>query len=270
MRKIKEILRLKLNGGLSHRQIVAALGVSLGAVSKAVSLAESEGMTWSLIADLDETDLETRLRPRAAPAKRKRAPPDGGLIHFCPSDSIIYDFSIILVKSDRLLGVNHLDRLRDDPLVGEMNAVLLGLLPEGLGRVGEIAAKDGRLSAAYIEANPGTEWFSFDTSDLTDPMQPIPLGHWDAWVLDGVLDAIPDPVAALEKLRVALPHGFLLISFQNAQHWRCQARLAVGDSDLPLRPRYCRQEMYVLLERAGFRVEAVYPVFSTHPMQNGI
>lgn len=81
MRKIKEILLLKFSGGLSHRQIVAALGVSLGAVSKIVSRAEREGMTWPRIADLDESDIEARLFPKAAPGKRKRAPPDGGLIH---------------------------------------------------------------------------------------------------------------------------------------------------------------------------------------------
>ncbi len=75
MRKIKEILRLKCNGGLSHRQIVAALGVSLGAVSKIVSHAESEGMTWPLISDLDESEIEVRLFPKAAPGKRKRVPP---------------------------------------------------------------------------------------------------------------------------------------------------------------------------------------------------
>ena len=34
MRRTKEVLGLKLDCGLSHRQIVAALGVSLGAVSK--------------------------------------------------------------------------------------------------------------------------------------------------------------------------------------------------------------------------------------------
>jgi transposase len=81
MRKIKELLRLKFNGGLSHRQIVAALGVSLGAVSKIVSRAESEGLTWSLIADLDESEIETRLFPKATLAKRPRAQPDGSLIH---------------------------------------------------------------------------------------------------------------------------------------------------------------------------------------------
>lgn len=82
MRRIKEILRLKLDRELSHRQIVAALGVSLGAVSKFVKLAEREGLTWSVIADLDEDQIQARLCPKAAPAKRQRAPPDCGLIHF--------------------------------------------------------------------------------------------------------------------------------------------------------------------------------------------
>lgn len=81
MRKIKELLRLKFSGGLSHRQIVAALGVSLGAVSKIVSRTEGEGINWPLIADLDESEIEARLFPKAAPSKRKHVLPDGGLIH---------------------------------------------------------------------------------------------------------------------------------------------------------------------------------------------
>src|SRR6266568_5516438 len=81
MRRIKEVLRLKLDCGLSHRQIVAALGVSLGAVSKFVSLAEREGLSWAAMAGLDEDQIEARLCPKAAPAKRQRAPPDCGLIH---------------------------------------------------------------------------------------------------------------------------------------------------------------------------------------------
>ncbi len=81
MRRIKEVLRLKLDCGLSHRQIVAALGVSLGAVSKFVSLAEREGLSWAAMAGLDEDQIEARLCPKAAPAKRQRAPPDCGSIH---------------------------------------------------------------------------------------------------------------------------------------------------------------------------------------------
>ncbi|MFZ1654510.1 MAG: hypothetical protein WAT84_01630 [Candidatus Moraniibacteriota bacterium] len=69
MRRIKEVLRLKLDCGLSHRQIVAALGVSLGAVSKFVLLAEGEALSWAAIADLDEEQIEARLCPKVAPTK---------------------------------------------------------------------------------------------------------------------------------------------------------------------------------------------------------
>ncbi len=44
-------------------------------------VAERAGMTWPLIADVDESDIEARLFPKATPGKRNRAPPDGGLIH---------------------------------------------------------------------------------------------------------------------------------------------------------------------------------------------
>jgi transposase len=81
MRRIKEVLRLKLDIGLSHRQIVAASGVSLGAVSKLVRLAEGAGLTWAALAELDDEQIEARLCRKAAPVKRKRAPPDCGLIH---------------------------------------------------------------------------------------------------------------------------------------------------------------------------------------------
>jgi len=46
MRKLKEILRLKLDCGLEHRQIQRAVGVSIGAVSKYCGLAEQAGLTW--------------------------------------------------------------------------------------------------------------------------------------------------------------------------------------------------------------------------------
>jgi transposase len=80
MRRIKEILRLKLDCGLSHRQIVAALGISVGAVTKFVNLAERAGLGWTEVAELDETQIEARLCPKAT-AKRLRIPPDCGLIH---------------------------------------------------------------------------------------------------------------------------------------------------------------------------------------------
>jgi DNA transposition AAA+ family ATPase len=45
MRKLKELLRLKLECGLKHRQIQRSIGVSVGAVSKYCALAQTAGLT---------------------------------------------------------------------------------------------------------------------------------------------------------------------------------------------------------------------------------
>ena len=47
MRKIKDVLRLKLDAKLSHQQIAAALGISKGVVTKYVGLAAAAGLDWA-------------------------------------------------------------------------------------------------------------------------------------------------------------------------------------------------------------------------------
>ena len=61
MRKLKDALRLKLNGGQSHQQIATSLGISKGAVTKYVGLAASAGLDWSVIEAMGEVQLEARL-----------------------------------------------------------------------------------------------------------------------------------------------------------------------------------------------------------------
>ena len=46
LRKIRDVLRLHLKGGLSQRQIAAALGISKGVVAKYISLASELGLSW--------------------------------------------------------------------------------------------------------------------------------------------------------------------------------------------------------------------------------
>ena len=46
MRKIKDVLRLKLDALLSHEQIAGSLGISKGVVAKYVGLAAAAGLTW--------------------------------------------------------------------------------------------------------------------------------------------------------------------------------------------------------------------------------
>jgi transposase len=63
MRMIKQVLRLKFAGGLSLERTAASLDISKGAVAKYVSLAQAAGLDWAMIQDMDEVELEARLRP---------------------------------------------------------------------------------------------------------------------------------------------------------------------------------------------------------------
>jgi transposase len=80
MRRIKELLRLKYAGALSHEQIARALKLSKGVVSKYISRAAQVGIGWPDAAALDETELEQRLFPRTA-NRLAIAAPDCAWIH---------------------------------------------------------------------------------------------------------------------------------------------------------------------------------------------
>ncbi|HQS60050.1 MAG: transposase [Halothiobacillus sp. 24-54-40] len=80
MRKIKDVLRLKLDARLSHQQIAAALGISKGVVTKYVGLAAAAGLDWAAVQDIDETALERRLL--VTPERpRNHVQPDYGRLH---------------------------------------------------------------------------------------------------------------------------------------------------------------------------------------------
>jgi transposase len=82
MRKLKEILRLKFDCGLKHRQIERAVGVSIGAVSKYCGLAERVGLSWPVLEGLDDCEIERLLQPAAhAVAPALRIEPDYAQVH---------------------------------------------------------------------------------------------------------------------------------------------------------------------------------------------
>lgn len=80
MRQIIEVLRLKYETGLSHERIARACGLSKGVVSKYVSLAHVQGVTWPLPAGTDEGRLEALLFPAKTPPARF-AEPDYFQVH---------------------------------------------------------------------------------------------------------------------------------------------------------------------------------------------
>jgi transposase len=82
MRKIKEVLRLRFELGLTNRQVAGSCGISHAAVADYLRRAEAAGLGhWPLPADLDEANLEARLFPVGAARVNPRPAPDWAEIH---------------------------------------------------------------------------------------------------------------------------------------------------------------------------------------------
>lgn len=69
MRKIKDLLRLKYQQKLSHRQIATSLGISVGSVHEYLQRVQDANLTWPQAEQIPEAQLESRLFPglRALP-----------------------------------------------------------------------------------------------------------------------------------------------------------------------------------------------------------
>ena len=80
MRKIRDVLRLKLEVRLSHEQTAAALQISKGVVTKYLTLATAAGLDWNHVQLLDDTALHNRMlgTPQRASGFVQ---PDYGCIH---------------------------------------------------------------------------------------------------------------------------------------------------------------------------------------------
>lgn len=81
MRKIKEILRLKFEIGLSDRGIAQSCNISPTTVDRCLMRFQASGLSWPLPEEISETELEERLYPRY-PSRRTEPPePDWAQIH---------------------------------------------------------------------------------------------------------------------------------------------------------------------------------------------
>ena len=75
MRKIRDVLRLKFESGLSERVIARSMSLSNGSVNSYLQRARMAGLRWPLPVDLDDEALERLLFPPAATAGAARARP---------------------------------------------------------------------------------------------------------------------------------------------------------------------------------------------------
>ena len=82
MRKIRDILRLRLLGGLSIRQIKASTKASVGAIQKLLAKADELGLGWPLPEALDDHQLAQLFYPKADPSVSARHHvPDWSALH---------------------------------------------------------------------------------------------------------------------------------------------------------------------------------------------
>jgi transposase len=81
MRKIREVLRLRLDQGLPQRAVAQSLGLSQGAVHGYVARARRAGLSWPL-PELDDGQLEALLYPPwPAVTTEQRPVPDWAVVH---------------------------------------------------------------------------------------------------------------------------------------------------------------------------------------------
>lgn len=75
MRRLREILRQKWVLGCSHRAVAESVGVSAGAVAKAMARAQAAGVDWSAVETATDEELEARLYgPGVAPTRAQSVP----------------------------------------------------------------------------------------------------------------------------------------------------------------------------------------------------
>ncbi len=81
MRRIREVLRLHLQAGLSYTEVSRALKVSKSVVGKYVSLARAASVDWAGAQSLSDEDLDARLFRPALPRSSHQLAPDFALVH---------------------------------------------------------------------------------------------------------------------------------------------------------------------------------------------
>jgi transposase len=82
MRKIREVLRLKFEGGQTNRRIARSCRISRPTVADYLRRFEKAGMKWPAGATLDDATLERKFFPPASPApSAQRAVPDWSHVH---------------------------------------------------------------------------------------------------------------------------------------------------------------------------------------------
>jgi len=81
MRKLKELLRLHFESGLSQRAIARSLNISSSTIGEHLKRFQTAGLGWPLPEDLDDAALEKKLFPEVVPFRKVEGLPDWRHVH---------------------------------------------------------------------------------------------------------------------------------------------------------------------------------------------
>ncbi len=81
MRRVRQVLRLAHEAGLTQRQIARSLKMSPSTVGEYLRRAKLAALSWPLPEDVDDAQLEARLFPPSAPARQPHPLPDWAEVH---------------------------------------------------------------------------------------------------------------------------------------------------------------------------------------------
>jgi transposase len=81
MRKIKEVFRLRFEGGLSHRVIAQSCDIGCTSVREYLLRAKAAGLSWPLPVEMDDAALEALLFPPPPQLDGERPVPDWRTVH---------------------------------------------------------------------------------------------------------------------------------------------------------------------------------------------
>jgi len=81
MRKIREVLRLRLDMGLSHREIAASTNMGQSTIGDCLLRYKATELSWPLPADLSDSELEVLFDPPFRQKSLTKADPDWLYVH---------------------------------------------------------------------------------------------------------------------------------------------------------------------------------------------
>lgn len=186
--------------------------------------------------------------------------------------------------------------MKQTPVHEIHNPDLLRMMPSHVMNVIEIGCSSGALAREFKQINPACRYLGIDiepeyvelakrycddtaVGNIENKDSAFYAQHADkdCWVFADTLEHLRDPWKVLREIRhVIPPHGVIVASIPNAQHWSVFAKLSMGDfryADSGIFDRthlrwFTRQTINEMFNQAGFSIVQGEPRIFDEPQRS--